>query len=256
MVERREMRSAIPEMIGTTAPLLSRRKSLAEEAAETLRTLILLEKLEPGAPIPERDLAEALGVSRTPLREAMRTLESEGLVEYSETRRPRVAAPSLEELAHDLSVLGALEGLAGEQACARAQKSEIDAVATLCRKMLETSDTSPALEFFETDMQFHCAIVQASHNPSLIQTHRQYNARLWRARFISSRQRPNRPRTLDQHQEIASALVARDAVGSAAALREHLQTALTNISDAFEEEAAQRAAAGDAPSPRVDRGET
>lgn len=240
MAERRAMRSAIPELIGATGPLRERRKSLAEEAAETLRTLILLEKLAPGAPIPERDLAEALGVSRTPLREAMRVLEAEGLIEYSQTRRPRVAAPTLEELAHDLSVLGALEGLAGEQACACADAKEIAEVEALCAKMVAASDVLPALEFFETDMAFHQAIVRASHNPSLIETHRQYNARLWRARFISSRQRPNRARTLAQHQDIADALKARDAAASAAALREHLRTAVSNIDTALQEQATQR----------------
>ena len=58
------------------------RQTLSEEAAETLREFILLGKLEPGTAVPERDLAEALGVSRTPLREALRLLENEGLVEY------------------------------------------------------------------------------------------------------------------------------------------------------------------------------
>ena len=58
------------------------RRSLAEEAASTLRELILLEKLAPGTGFSERDLAEALGISRTPLKEAVRVLENEGLIEY------------------------------------------------------------------------------------------------------------------------------------------------------------------------------
>ena len=58
------------------------RKSLAEEAADTLREFILLGKLPPGEPVPERDLAEALGISRTPLKEALRILEVEGLITY------------------------------------------------------------------------------------------------------------------------------------------------------------------------------
>lgn len=226
-------RSPIIDIIGEDASLRQRRKSLAEEAAETLRNIILLEKLEPGAPIPERDLAEALGVSRTPLREAMLMLEREGLVEYSETRRPRVANPTIEELAHDLSVLGALEALAGEEACPRATDAEINEVRRLSQRMFDTSATSEPLDFFKTDMAFHRNIVLASRNPPLIETHRQYNARLWRARFISSRQRPNRARTLDQHKNIMDAFGDRDAAACAAALRAHLRTAVENIDAAM-----------------------
>lgn len=249
MAEQDVRRESAPDAIGASTAALGRRKSLAEEAADRLRALILLEKLAPGASIPERDLARTLGVSRTPLREAMRALEAEGLIEYSETRRPRVAAPTLAELTNDLSVLGALEALAGEQACDRATPEEIDAVEALCRRMIETSDRSPPLEFFETDMAFHGAIVRASRNPSLIETHRQYNARLWRARFISSRRRPNRKRTLDQHREIAAAVARRDAAASAAALREHLRTAVTNIDAALADRAARSDVGGDAAPP-------
>ena len=210
-------------------PSLRARKTLAEAAADTLRELILLEKLAPGKQVPERDLAAALGISRTPMREAMRLLEVEGLIEYSATRRPRVADPTLEELAQYLSVLGALEGLAGEQACDNATDAEIETILALCRRMEETSDGGDALEFFKTDMAFHRAIVAASRNPPLIETHRQYNARLWRARFISSRRRPDRPGTLRQHTDIVEAMARRDGQATAAALRQHLRTAVTNI---------------------------
>ena len=77
---------------------LLRSPSLAEDAAQTLRKMILLEKLPPGTALPERDLSQALGISRTPLREAIRLLAGEGLVQYTAARRPFVADPSLEEI--------------------------------------------------------------------------------------------------------------------------------------------------------------
>ncbi len=208
------------------------RKSLAEEAADRLRDLILLEKLAPGEPIRERDLADALGISRTPLREAMRLLEIEGLVEYSSTRRPYVADPDLETLAQNLSVLGALEGLAGEQACANATDEEIAEIGRICREMIERSDKDDPLTFFRRDMAFHDAIVAASRNKPLATTQRQYNARLWRARFISSQRRPDRPRTLAQHEDVYQALAVRDAAACAEALRTHLTTTIENIKKA------------------------
>lgn len=222
---------AVRAVLASEMSPVERGRSLAEEAADQLRDLILLEKLAPGAAIPERDLAEALGVSRTPLREAMRMLEHEGLVEYSRTRRPFVAAPPLAEILQNLQVLGALEALAGEQACTNAAKDEITDILALAELMERVTDTAEPLEFFGTDMKFHRAIVAASGNAPLLETHRMYNARLWRARFISSRQRRNRDNTLREHREIADALAERDAERCAHALKAHLASAGRNIAE-------------------------
>ncbi|PSL14803.1 GntR family transcriptional regulator [Shimia abyssi] len=205
------------------------RRTLAEEAADNLREFILLGKLAPGTAIPERDLADALGVSRTPLREALRLLEIEGLVEYSATRRPRVADPSLHELTQYISVLGALEALAGEMACIEATMAEIAEIVRLGARMSKNSSRLEPLEFFQLDMQFHAAIVEASRNEPLIETHRQYNARLWRARFLSSQQVDRRDNTLAQHADITDALQRRDAKATRRALRDHLKSTIENI---------------------------
>lgn len=205
------------------------RQSLAERVADELRDLVLLEKLPPGSTIPERETAAALGVSRTPLRESLRILASEGLVDIEPNRAPRVANPSLEELSDLLEVLGSLESLGGELACIKASDKEIEELVGLERLMSETSDTSEPLAFFQLDMQFHQQIIAASQNQPLIEAHRNFNARLWRARFISSRQRVNRPGTLDQHRAIVDALQARDGAGCSTALKAHLQAGFTNI---------------------------
>ena len=208
------------------------RKSLAEEAADTLREFILLGKLPPGEPVPERDLAEALGISRTPLKEALRILEVEGLITYGPTRRPRVADPSLEDLAQNLAVLGALEALAGELACQHATDAEIATAADLEEKMRTAPEDTDPLEFFRWDMEFHRTIVAAARNTPLSETHRAYNARLWRARFISSKTRTARDRTLGQHEDILAALKSRDGKTCGAHLQSHLEAAITNIAAA------------------------
>ena len=205
------------------------RKSLAQQVADKLRDLILLEKLAPGATIPERETASALGISRTPLRESLRILASEGLVEIAPSRAPRVADPSLEELKDLLQVQGALEALAGELACERATDKDLKAIHAQERDMRKISGKTEPLAFFQRDMAFHSAIVAASRNQVLIETHATNNARLWRARFISSREQVNRPGTLDQHARIANALTERNCTETAAALREHLNVGFTNI---------------------------
>lgn len=209
------------------------RRSLAERIADELRNLVLLEKLEPGATIPERETAQALGVSRTPLRESLRILASEGLVEIEPNKAPRVANPSLSVLKDLLVVQGALEALAGELACEVADDSELAHIAALEAEMNSISGHCDPLEFFQKDMTFHQKIVAASGNESLYLTHQTYNARLWRARFISSRQQVNRIGTLAQHNEIATALLARDGAGCAAALRNHLHVGYQNIQKAL-----------------------
>lgn len=207
------------------------RRSLSEEAAQALRELILLEKLAPGIPVPERELAEGLGISRTPLKEALRILETEGLIEYGPTRRPRVADPSLKEITQNIAVLGALEALAGEQACAVASDADIDAIVELNRRMSQMPLENSPMEFFHIDMAFHGAIVAAAQNTPLMITHKQYNARLWRARFLSSRQTDRRDNTLAEHDSIETALHARDATATATALRAHLQSTVANLSN-------------------------
>lgn len=212
------------------------RRTLSEEAAENLREFILLGKLEAGTAVPERELADALGISRTPLREALRLLEIEGLVEYSATRRPRIADPSLEELTQYISVLGALEALAGETACSVATDKEISKIQTLAETMDTKSASLSSLAFFQLDMDFHSSIVEVSRNEPLIETHRQYNARLWRARFLSSQQAERRENTLSQHADIAQALSARDAKATRRALRGHLNSTITNIASIRQEQ--------------------
>lgn len=217
------------------------RRSLAEQAADELRKLILLERLKPGTVIPERDIAQALGVSRTPLREALRLLAVEGLVEIAPLQAPRVADPSLQELRHLLQIQGALEGLAGELACAEATDAELRHFAKLEKQMRRLSEQPDAMRFFECDMAFHRAIVEAAHNPPLAETHAAYHARLWRARFISSRRRVNREGTLNQHRQIVDALSARDPRKAANALKQHLKTAVTNIQKAHRDSDRERA---------------
>lgn len=207
----------------------SQRRSLSAETADKLRELILLEKLPPGMHIPERDLAEVLGISRTPMREALRILESEGLVDHTPTRRSRVANPSPEELAQSMKVLGTLEALGGELACTHASGSDIEAISALNSRMHEQSDMLSSIDFFKTDMDFHASIIAAGGNAALVDTHAKYNARLWRARFLSSRRKLGRATTLQQHQDITNAIRNRDAGAAADAMRAHIETAIENL---------------------------
>ena len=216
------------------------RQPLAYRVAENIRELILLEQLPPDATITERDMAEALGVSRTPLREALRILASEGLITIPANRKPRVANPPLHSIIELLQIQGALEGLAGEIACKHATDAELAYIEKLHSEMVSISETSPALDFFSLDMEFHKSIVAASGNQSLVEVHTSYNNRLYRARFISSRRPLGRPNTLKQHEQIVKCLLRRDEASVRAALRNHLETTGENIAEAQRETPSSR----------------
>ena len=211
---------------------LKPRKSLASDAADNLREFILLGKLAPGMPVRERDLAEAFGISRTPLKEALRILEGEGLITYGPTRRPVVADPSLDEINDWLRVQGALEALAGELACDLATENQLTEIERLNASINQARDADGQLEAFRKDMAFHQAIVAASGNQALRETHAMYNARLWRIRFLSSQRLASRDGTRREHLEIVTALRSRDAKAARRTLKQHLKTAETNIAAA------------------------
>ncbi|OED43215.1 transcriptional regulator [Chromatiales bacterium (ex Bugula neritina AB1)] len=225
----------IKNLLGDTETI-TRSNSLADDAAQTLRAMILLEKLPPGTALPERDLAEALGVSRTPLREAIRLLATEGLVQYTAARRPFVADPTLTEIKNCLRIQGALEALAGQLACEYATDAELQHIEQLNRQIVQASaDGSDRLAAFRTDMDFHIAIVAAAKNEPLAETHAQYNARLWRVRFLSSQRSASRQSTQREHENIVASLLARNKSQTAIDLKQHLTTAETNIELAVNE---------------------
>ena len=214
---------------------LTRRPSLANEAADKLRDMILLEKLPPGAILPEQKLSAALKISRTPLREAIRLLSNEGLVDY-QGRSARVANPSIDDIEQYMNVLGALEGLAGSKAAVNASDSELTNIKLLCEFMLQKRGQMQPLLAFNKDMEFHLSIVQAARNAPLIETHRQYNSRLWRARYISSQRQTGYQVTEQEHVAIVEALMRRDATATATAMVKHLQTGVQNIRQIMQEQ--------------------
>ena len=209
-------------------PSLSRQR-LGDQIADVLRQQILLGDLRPGRNIPERETSAALGVSRTPLREALLILEAEGLVEMAPAKSPIVAKPSLTELTHLLLVQSALEALAGECACDEITRDEFDEIASMHQTMLATSEGSDPIEFFQIDMNFHESIVASTKNLSLIKTHKQYNARLWRARFMTSRRRIAREKAMIDHGRMVEGLRNRDKDLVSSNMREHLRRAVENV---------------------------
>lgn len=204
-------------------------RTLPERAAEDLRRRILLGEFAPGEHLPERETSAALGVSRTPLREALRILANEGLVDIRPARSPSVANPSAEELTQLFSVMRVLEALAGELTCISGSAEQIGHIRGLNEALAKIDPQRDPIGFFDADMAFHHAIVAASGNLPLAKTHREYNGRLWRARFLTSRVQTDKERILREHEEIVSGLEARDTRWTSAVMDSHLRSANKKI---------------------------
>lgn len=223
-------------------------QTLPQRIANHLRREILRGNLAPGTAIKERDKAAELGVSRTPLREAIRILAKEELVLLRPARSPVVANPSLKEVTDAIEVLTALEVLSGRLACENATDAEIAEIRAIHEHMTTVYGKIDSLDLFEIDMNFHIAIARASHNPSLAETHGAYLARLWRARYLSARKKRSRERVLRQHGNIVAGLETREPALVVPEIESHLKHLAINIRDFFEARDAGKSAQTEAVS--------
>ncbi len=205
---------------------------LVSQVASTLRDLIIQDDLKPGDRIRERQLSERLNVSRTPLREAIRILVSERLVESLPNRGAVVANPDNEEIQQLLQVLGALEGFAGQLAATAATDGEIQEILALHHDMLSAYYRKDKLTYFKINQAIHKAIVTASGNRVLVDTHGQLNARLYRIRYISNQRNERWHEAIEQHERIVEALTARDGARLADLMRDHIGQTWMKVRDA------------------------
>ncbi len=199
--------------------------SKGAQVAERIREMIIQDELPPGAPIRERALSERLDVSRTPLREALKILSAEGLVELHPNRGALVAAPSSREIRELLQLLGVLEAFAGELACETVTEQELSELRALHFEMLAAYTRGDRLGYFRRNQDIHLALVAATRNQALIAHHRVLNARVYRARYICNLRTQRWESAIKEHEQILEALAARDAAALSAILRGHVITA-------------------------------
>jgi DNA-binding GntR family transcriptional regulator len=190
--------------------------------AQRLRTLIVEGALAPGAKLNERELAQRLHVSRTPLREALKLLTAEGLVEHLPNRGALVVQLSEDDVAAAFEVLADLEGLSGELACARITDQEIDEIRALHFEMRAHHARHDLSEYYRINAAIHRAINRAARNPVLTQTYDRINARLQAFRFRSNFDTDKWNVAVREHEAMVQALARRDGARLRAILIEHL----------------------------------
>jgi DNA-binding GntR family transcriptional regulator len=199
------------------------RIGLHEQAAARLRLLIVRGDLSPAQPLLEADLSDALGISRTPLREALKQLASEGLVELRLNRSTIVAPLRAAELAELFEAVSAIERCAAELAATRMSARDIERLEALQQRIEWHHDRGELRDYFEVNQQIHGAIVGFARNSVLKATHDMLMPRAERARFLALSIRGRWDESVREHQEILAALKARDAVRAGALLGHHVR---------------------------------
>jgi len=205
------------------------RRSLHDELVDRLYELIVEGSLAPGNKVPERALCETFGVSRTPMREALKVLAAEGLVSLEPNRGAWVTQLSLAELEEVFPVMGVLEALSGELACQRITDSELRHIRNLHEQMEVHYESRNRPEYFQANQHIHEAILEAARNKTLAQQYRVLAARMRRARYLANTSDTRWEESLEEHREILKALEARDGDALARILKDHLANKFETI---------------------------
>jgi len=198
------------------------RADLHGELLEELRDLIVEGELPAGSRVAERVLCERFGVSRTPLREALKVLAAEGLIELLPNRGARIARLTAEDIAQTLKVIGTLEALAGELACERLTAEELAEIRALHLEMLAHHARRDRPAYFKANQAIHQAVVAASGNTVLALTYAGLSGRIRRARYAANLDLRRWDEAVAEHELILQALAARDGARLAKLLRTHL----------------------------------
>ena len=208
--------------------------SLHEGLLDGVRTLINEGDLLPGARVPERDLCARFKVARTPLRECLKVLAAEGLVDLLPNRGARVATLDDEHLVHLFEVIATLEAEGGRLACQRIGPAELAEVQGMHYRMYAHFLRRELPGYFALNQAIHAAIMRAAGNPVLVATHAGLAGRITRARYMSNRIRPERWQTaMDEHDAILDALTRRDGDALGPLLARHLQNKRDIITEAL-----------------------
>ena len=195
---------------------------LRDVVFNTLRQAILKGELEPGERLMEIQLAERLGVSRTPIREAIRKLELEGLVLMIPRKGAEVAKISARSLRDVLEVRRALEELAIELACQRMSEEEVGNLQKAQEDFKKAIAEGDAMKIAETDEHFHDVIYEGTQNAKLIQMLNNLREQMYRYRLEYIKDSDMRQILVVEHEQILKAVKNRRVEEAKTAIREHI----------------------------------
>ena len=199
------------------------RLGLHEQVANRLRTMLVEGRIPPGAKLNERELCEQLRVSRTPLREAIKLLAAEGLVDLLPNRGAVAVKLGEADVRNAFELLAHLEGLSGDLAAQRITDAELAEIRALHYEMMACFARSDLSGYYRINALIHASINQAAANPVLTKTYREINSRVQALRFRTNQDEGKWKQAVKEHEQMIQALDARDAAAMRNILVLHLQ---------------------------------
>lgn len=196
--------------------------SLHDRVAARLRTMLIEGQLAPGAKLNERELCEQLHVSRTPLREAIKLLAAEGLVDLLPNRGAVAVKLNEDDVMHTFELLAMLEGMSGELAAQRITDEERTEIRALHFEMLACHARRDLSSYYRINANIHRAINAAARNPVLARTYASVNARVQSLRFRTNQDDRKWQAAVKEHGTMIEALDARDGAALRHVLIVHL----------------------------------
>lgn len=197
-------------------------RTIAQQVYDRLRRDVLTGSLEPGHWIRELDIADAIGVSRTPVREAVRRLAQDGLLEVAPNRGVRVAVVSTTHVDDVYEVRELVEGLAARRAAERALPSDIHTLRGLLDRIDRLAPGDAAMHI-EADDALHRRIAEIGRNAAALDVLERLNGKITRIKVLTSDTNPS-PTTRSQHAAIVEAIAISDAAAAERAMRAHIRT--------------------------------
>lgn len=212
-------------------PALGGDEPLPVQIANYIRHQIIHDILKPGEPIRERAIAEQLNVSRTPMRDALKILSVERLVDLIPNRGAVVVQNSIDDITDMLSVYIELDAMGGMAACRMASESDFLRVERQLLVMESAEAAVDRIKYFRANQAFHLAIVAASRNKTLIEVHGNLSLRLYRVRYLSILAKGILKSRAAEHRELFETLRARDSARMAELQKEHFKLAWRLVDD-------------------------
>ena len=195
---------------------------LRDVVFNTLRQAILTGEMKPGERLMEIHLANKLGVSRTPIREAIRKLELEGLVVMIPRRGAEVAQITWKNLKDVLEVRRALDVLAVELACDRMRQEELTELGKACTEFKEATRTQDWRKIAAADVRLHDIIVRSTRNDRLIQLVNNLAEQMYRYRFEYIKDESEHPQILKEHRLMVDHILEKDKKKAAEIVAVHI----------------------------------
>ena len=209
---------------------------LRDVVFNTLREAILKGELQPGERLMELQLASKLGVSRTPIREAIRMLEQEGLAVTVPRKGAEVARMTLKDMEDVLEIREALDELAAQIACERISSEQMNRLMDTKKEFERSLASGEVKEIADVDVKFHDIIYEATDNAKLVYLLNNLREQLFRYRVEYLKNPENYPALIQEHEAIVSALEARDKAKVTEAMHEHVTNQAVAVKAVIQEQ--------------------